>query len=445
MSVNKILFLSTAVSLILLGGPGEPNLSAKKPVSRSGSQFAGAGVKILEFAGIIHPIAAEYIGGSIEKINKEKSANLIVVMLDTPGGLDTSMRLIVKQILASEIPVVVYVAPSGSRAASAGTFIAMAAHVSAMAPGTSQGAAHPVSAGGGKMDETMSKKVENDAASYLVSLANQRGRNAKWAEDAVRKSESVNEREALEKNIIDIVAKDIDDLLEQLEGKKVETKAGEVTIYAIGSERTKIEMTWRQRFLDIISNPTVAYILLMLGFYGLFFELSSPGVILPGIIGGICLILGFYALQSLPVNYAGILLLALAVIMFAAELFAPSFGALTIGGIISMILGGIMLIDSPESYMKVKIVAIVPVAVTMGAVFLAVAGYVALFKPKKIPTGAESPIGMEGIAITALNPDGRVEVDGELWSAFSEEGKIKRGGAVKIKRKDGHILIVRNS
>ena len=401
-----------------------------------------AEVKLLEFSGVINPVAAEYLGGSIKEINEESSADLIVIKLDTPGGLDTSMRIIVKEILGSAIPVAVYVAPSGSRAASAGTFIAMAAHISAMAPGTSQGAAHPVNVGGGKMDRTMSKKVENDAASYIVSLAQQRGRNAKWAELAVRKSESVNEIEALEKNIIDIVAKNMDSLLKQVEGRKVETTAGVVTISVKGAALTKIDMTERQKFLEIITNPTVAYILLMLGFYGLFFELSNPGVILPGIIGGICLILGFYALQSLPVNYAGILLLVLAIILFAAELFVPSFGALTIGGIISMILGGILLIDSPESYMKVRIAVIAPVSMTLGAVFFAVIGYAMLFKPKKVPTGADGLIDMEGAARTHLDPYGTVEVDGELWDAQAVNGEIAQGAPIRVKSKNGHILTV---
>lgn len=401
-----------------------------------------AEVKILKYHGVINPIASEYLGGSIKKFNDEKSADLIVIMLDTPGGLDTSMRIIIKEILASSVPVVVYVAPSGSRAASAGTFIAMASHISAMAPGTSQGAAHPVAMGGGQMDKTMRKKVENDAAAYITSLANQRGRNAKWAEQAVRKSVSIHEKDALKKNVIDVVAKNMDELLEKVEGKKVTTKTGEVAIAVAGATRTTVDMTQRQKFLGIITNPTVAYILLMLGFYGLFFELSNPGVILPGIIGGICLILGFYALQGLPVNYAGVLLLALAIILFAAELFVPSFGALTIGGTVAMILGGILLIDSPESYMKVRLIVIAPIAMMLGAIFFAVVGYAMIFKPKVVPIGSEGLVGLDGFAVTALNPSGRVEVDGELWDARAEDGEIKEHDTVKVKRKEGHVLIV---
>ena len=429
---SKLMFKNRLLFLVLFLAITALHISAAGAVE----------VKILKYDGVINPIAAEYLGGSVKKFNDEKSADLIVIMLDTPGGLDTSMRIIIKEILASNVPVVVYVAPSGSRAASAGTFIAMASHVSAMAPGTSQGAAHPVAMGGGQMDKTMSKKVENDSASYIISLANQRDRNAKWAEQAVRKSVSIDEIEALKKNVIDIVAKDLDELLEKVEGIKVTTMTGETTIAVAGATRTTVEMTQRQQFLGVITNPTIAYILLMLGFYGLFFELSNPGVILPGIIGGICLILGFYALQSLPVNYAGVLLLALAIILFAAELFVPSFGALTIGGTVAMILGGILLIDSPESYMQVRLVIIVPIAMTLGGLFFAIVGYAMMFKPKLVPIGSEGLIGLVGFAMTAIDPDGKIEVDGELWDARSEAGEIKEHDPVKVKRKDGHILIV---
>ncbi|MEE8484748.1 MAG: nodulation protein NfeD, partial [Nitrospinota bacterium] len=393
---------------------------------------AAAEVTVLTYDGVINPIAAEYIGGNIKKINKEKSADLIVVMLDTPGGLDTSMRIIVKDIMASTAPVIVYVAPSGSRSASAGTFIGMSAHISAMAPGTSQGAAHPVNMGGGEMDKTMSKKVENDAAAYIKSLAEKRGRNAEWAEKAVRKSVSIGEKDALKENVIDIVAENLDDLLKQVEGRKVQTVAGEVTIKIAGASRTFIEMTERQKFLNIITNPTVAYMLLMLGFYGIFFEISSPGVLLPGILGSICLILGFYALQSIPVNYAGILLLALSVILFLAELFVPTFGALTLGGVVAMILGGILLVDSPADYMQVKLIVIVPVAATIGFVFFSIIGWAMLLKRRKVPTGADGLIGLEAVAVTALDPFGSIEVEGELWDARIEAGNVEKGGRVEI-------------
>lgn len=421
----KLLIAVTALSLLL-------------PVSQVGA----ATVITLKFAGIINPIAAEYIGGNIEKINKEKSAELIIVELDTPGGLDTSMRIIVKEIMGSAIPIAVYVSPSGSRAASAGTFIAMAAHISAMAPGTTQGAASPVAGGGQKMDRTMEKKVKNDAAAYIRSLAKERGRNEEWAEAAVRKAVSVDEREALKGNITDMIAEDIDELLKRIDGKTVETSDGQKTLSTSNVKIEFIEMTERQRFLDIISNPTVAYMLLMLGFYGLFFELSNPGVILPGIIGAICLILGFYAMQSLPINYAGLLLLLFAVILFAAELFVPTFGVLTIGGVVSMILGAVMLIDSPADYMQVKLTVIIPTAVVIGMFFFFIAGWAMFMKPKRIAIGAEGLIGETGIAESDLDPIGSAEIDGEIWEARSARGEIKKGAHLKVIKKDGPTLYV---
>ena len=407
------------------------------------AQAATAGsAKILKVAGIINPIAAEYIAGNIEKINEEKSAELIVIEIDTPGGLDTSMRIIVKAIMGSSIPVAVYVSPSGSRAASAGTFIAMSAHISAMAPGTTQGAASPVAGGGQKMDRTMERKVKNDAAAYIRSLAKERGRNEEWAEKAVRKAVSVDEKEALKGNIIDMIAENIEDLLKQIDGMTVETSGGKKTLSTSALKIENLEMTERQRFLDIISNPTVAYMLLMLGFYGIFFELSNPGVILPGIIGAICLILGFYAMQSLPINYAGLLLLLLAVILFAAELFVPTFGVLTLGGIVSMVLGAVMLIDSPADYMQVKLAVVVPVAASMGILFFFMTSWAMFMKPRKIAIGAEGLIGETGIAETDLNPKGSAAIDGELWEAHSAHGEIKKGDHVVVIKKEGSALIV---
>ncbi len=401
-------------------------------------------INVLRFNGVINPGAAEYLGGGIASINGGKSADLIVIMLDTPGGLDTSMRIIVKEIMASKIPVAVYVAPSGSRAASAGTFIAMAAHLSAMAPGTSQGSAHPVNLGQ-KMDETMGKKVENDAAAYIKSLAVERGRNAEWAEKAVRTSVSLGEQDALGQKVTDIIAKDLDDLLKQADGRKIKTGGAEITLRLGSPHTTYTDMTQRHKILNAISDPTIAYILLMLGFYGIFFELANPGVILPGVIGGICLILGFYAMQSLPVNYAAILLLLLGVLMFVAELFVTSHGALTLGGIVAIVMGGTMLIDAPAQYMRVQITAIIPIAVIMGGLFFAVVGYGIFFKPKKVPTGVEGLIGLEGMALSDLKPAGQVDLDGEIWQASMEQGEAAKGERITVVRKEGISLIVRRT
>lgn len=292
------------------------------------------------------------------------------------------------------------------------------------------------------MDRTMEKKVKNDAAAYIRALAKERGRNEEWAEEAVRKAVSVDEKEALKNNITDMIAENIDELLRKTDGLTVKTSAGKRTLSTLDAKIIYIEMTERQRLLDIISNPTVAYMLLMLGFYGIFFELSNPGVILPGIIGAICLILGFYAMQSLPINYAGLFLLILAMIFFAAELFVPTFGALTLGGIVSMVLGAIMLIDSPADYMKVKLTVVIPTAAAMGIFFFLIASWAIFMKPKKIAIGAEGLIGETGIAETDLDPVGSAEIDGELWEARSARGEIKKGSHVKVIKKEGPTLYV---
>jgi membrane-bound serine protease (ClpP class) len=295
----------------------------------------------------INPVISEYIEKGLQEA-ASAGATCVILQMDTPGGLDTAMRDIVQSILNSPVPVIVYVAPSGARAASAGVLITISAHVAAMAPGTNIGAAHPVGLGGGKMDETMLKKVENDAAAYAKSLAEQRGRNVEWAVSAVRESESVSAQKALELDIIDLVASSLPELIEKVEGREVETVWGKKTLALKDLPVEKSEMGWRYRLLDTLSNPNIAYILMMLGFYGLFFELSNPGVIFPGVFGAICLILAFFALQTLPVNYAGVLLILLAIILFIAEIKVISYGVLTLGGIVALLLGSLMLIESPD-------------------------------------------------------------------------------------------------
>ncbi len=265
-------------------------------------------VYLARVEGIISPSTAEFMVGAIHKA-EEGGAQAIVLELDTPGGLDLSMRVIIKEILRSPVPVIVYVSPSGARAASAGAFITLAAHVAAMAPGTNIGAAHPVQMGGGEMDEEMAKKVENDAAAYIRGLAERRGRNAKWAEKAVRESVSITAKEAVQLKVIDLVAEDLDDLLAKIDGRTLETGAGKITLKTKTAKIVEVEMTFRDKVLNVISNPTLAYILLILGMAGLYFELSNPGAILPGVLGGVCLILAFYELQTLPINYAGLLLI----------------------------------------------------------------------------------------------------------------------------------------
>jgi membrane-bound serine protease (ClpP class) len=377
-------------------------------------------VIVITVDGVINPVSAEYIGKSIKKAVK-KGSEALVIELDTPGGLDTSMRGIVKDIVSSEVPVVVYVAPSGARAASAGVFITLAAHVAAMAPGTNIGAAHPVGLGQ-KMDKTMAEKATNDAAAYIKSLAESRGRNAQWAEKAVRESISSTESEALKEHVIDLVEKDITTLLSDIDGRKVRTPLGERVLRTKGAKVVREEISLRLKILNFISDPNVAYILMLLGFYGLFFELTSPGAVFPGVAGGICLILAFYAFQTLPVNYAGLLLIILAVILFVLEIKVVSHGVLTIGGIIAMLIGSLMLFESPGPFVRLSLYLILP-AVIITALFFSFTIRLALKAYRRKPvTGREELTGMEGTARTDITREGgTVSLHGEIWSAFSDD------------------------
>ncbi|NOZ25729.1 MAG: nodulation protein NfeD [Nitrospirae bacterium] len=399
----------------------------------SGEKTSGQ-VMVVTVQGVINPVTAEFIGKSIDEAN-ESGMEALVIELDTPGGLDTSMRSIVKAINLSEVPVVVYVAPSGARAASAGVFITMAAHVAAMAPGTNIGAAHPVGVGG-KMDETMAEKATNDAVAYLKSIAERRGRNAAWAEDAVRKSVSVTAGKALELGVIDMVSKDLEDLLEGLDGMKVSTRRGEVELHTREAVVTRKPMGLRLRILATITNPNVAYILMLLGFYGLFFEFTNPGSIFPGVVGGICLILAFYAFQTLPVNYAGLLLIILAVILFVLEVKIASGGVLTIGGIIAMIIGSIMLFESPGPFIKLSIYLIVPAVLVTALFFSVTLGLAVKAWRRKPVTGVEGLVGLEGVAHTDIHEDGMVLVNGEYWRAYSDE-PVGKGEKVVVESVSG--------
>lgn len=395
----------------------------------SGAQENKREVLVVTVSGVINPVSAEFIGKSVERAN-EMGAEAMVMELDTPGGLDTSMREIIKDILGSGVPVVVFVAPPGARAASAGAFITIAAHVAAMAPQTNIGAAHPVGVGG-QIDETMAEKVVNDAAAYIKSLAERRGRNSQWAEDAVRKSVSATETEALEKNVIDLVTNDLNSLLRDIDGRTVQTAAGERVLRTAGAAVIREEMGLRHRILDLISNPNVAYILMLLGFYGLFFELTNPGAIFPGVIGGICLILAFYAFQTLPVNYAGLLLIILAIILFVLEAQIASHGVLTIGGIISMAIGSIMLFEAGP-FIKLSLYLIVPAVLITTLFFTVTVGLAFKAYRRKPVTGKEGLTGQPGVATSDITPEGgTVRVAGELWSATSDE-PVAKGEKVMV-------------
>lgn len=395
---------------------------------------------VATYEGIINPVAAEYLHDAIASA-QETGAYVLIIKLDTPGGLDTSMRLIVKDITNAAIPVVVFVAPSGGRAASAGVFITMAAHVAAMSPGTNIGAAHPVAMGGGEMDTTMKEKVENDSAAYIKSIAEQRGRNVSWAEDAVRKSVSVTEQEALKLKIVDLVADDLPDLLTQLHGRRVALPGGPLTMATAGVEIRPFPMGLRLELLKALSDPNIAYLLMTIGTIGMLAELYNPGAILPGIVGAISLILAFYSLQSLPVNYAGVLLFMLGIVFFVLEATVTSYGLLAIGGVVAMTLGSLMLIKSEAEVFQISWTVIVPVIITTAAVSLFIVGMGVRALRRSPQTGTESMVGAVGVAKTALCPNGKLAIHGELWDAVSDT-PVQPGGSAKVLRIEGLTLYV---
>jgi membrane-bound serine protease (ClpP class) len=396
---------------------------------------------VLTVDGVINPPHSEYVIKGIKKAHELK-AEALIIQLDTPGGLDTSMRDIVKEILNSNIPVVVYVSPKGARAASAGAFITLAAHVAAMAPGTNIGAAHPVAIGE-KMDKTMAEKITNDAVAYIKSIAEQRGRNVEWAEQAVRKSISSTEKEALQKGVIDLIADDLNALIKAIHGKKVKTVLGEKIINTKDAKVNDIKMNFRERLLNFLSNPNLAYILLMIGIYGIIFELSNPGAIFPGVIGAISLILAFYSLQTLPLNYAAVGLIFLGIILFILELKFTSYGLLTLGGVVCILLGSLMLFDTANPLFKLSLSVVIPVT-AITALFFAFLLRLAYKAHRRKPvTGIEELIGLRGFAKTDIDSHkGMVMVHGELWQAVSDE-EIKKDEEVVVEDVKGLTLKVR--
>ncbi len=391
-------------------------------------------VYILSIDGSINPATSDYIIMGIEKAN-EDNAECVIVKLNTPGGLLKSTRIIVSEFLSSKIPVIVYVTPGGAQAASAGVFITMAANIAAMAPGTNIGAAHPVTMQG-QMDSTMSEKVTNDAAAFIRTISEKRNRNIKWAEEAVRKSVSLTENEALKKGVINLVANNIDDLLNKINGKEVVTASGEKTLNTENVKIINFDMKFSQKLLNILSDPNISYILFMLGLYGLLFEIFNPGAIFPGVIGGICIILAFYAMHTLPINYAGLALIIFAVILFILEIKIVSHGVLMIGGIISLVLGSIMLIDVKSAWgaLSVSWEIIAMIVIITVLFFLVVIGLGIKAQHRKPSTGAEGIIGEIGEAISDLNPVGLVRVHGEIWGAESLDSKIETGSRVIIEK-----------
>lgn len=400
-------------------------------------------VVVARWEGAITPVAARFMTGAIERAARE-GAIAVVLELDTPGGLDTSMRDIVKAELAAEVPVVVYVAPGGSRAASAGVFITMAAHVAAMAPTTNIGSASPVQMMGSGMDSTMAKKVTNDAVAYLESIANERGRNAAWAARFVEDADNITADEALAENVIDVVARDRRDLFEQLDGRTIDLPTGPVTLRTTAVEIVDVEPGLVSGLLGLIADPTVAYMLLLLGIYGIFFELSNPGSIYPGVIGAVAILLALFALQALPVRAAGIALIGVSVVLFVLEVYVASMGLLGVAGVVALVFGSAMLYEPGPDGMRLGWGVIVPsVAVTGGFVALCVVLAVRAQKRPKV-TGLDAMIGEHGRVSRVLVPGvgGKIVVHGEVWDARCSV-QVDEGGTVEVTAVEGRIVVVR--
>jgi membrane-bound serine protease (ClpP class) len=392
---------------------------------------------VIELEGTINPATAQFVTRGLKKAGSGKYV-LVIIRLDTPGGLDSSMRSIVKAILNASLPVVVYVAPRGARAASAGVMITIAAHVAAMAPQTNIGAAHPVSAGGKEIDKTMSEKVVNDMVAYARSIAEERGRNADWVEKAIRESVSITGEVALKNSVVDVVARDIDDLLGLLDGKEILLDNSKVKLETKGLKLIYFSPGWRDRVLGTISNPNIAYILMMIGMAGLYFELAHPGAIFPGVIGAISLILAFFAFQTLPVNYAGLLLIALAIIFFIAEIKVSSYGLLSVAGLISLILGSVMLFEN----IGVSLKLMMPTIVLIGGFFITIAFLAFRAYGRTAKGGMDGLLGEVGTVEERIDPVGLIFAHGEYWKASCAE-VAEQGEKVRIIGSKGLELIVK--
>ena len=418
-------------------------------------------VVVLPLTGAIGPATADFVTRGIARADKE-GAQLVVLEIDTPGGLDTSMREIIKAILASSVPVAAFVAPSGARAASAGTYILYASHIAAMAPGTNLGAATPVQTGapglsppstpaspdktkspdeGPAAGDALTRKQVHDAAAYIRGFAQLRGRNQDWAERAVREAVSLSADEALEQHVIDLTARDVADLVAKLDGRKLSTAGGERTLQTGGAAVSIEEPDWKSRFLAVITNPSIALILMMLGVYGLFFEFSNPGFVLPGVVGAIALLLGLFALHMLPVNYAGLALVALGLGFFVAEAFMPSYGSLGVGGIIAFAIGVLMLIDTDAPGFGVSLWLIAALALFTAVFVILVASVAVKARRRPIVTGSEELIGSVGIVLDDVDTEGWARVHSEQWRVQSAE-PLKRGQAIRVTARNGLILTV---
>ena len=406
-----------------------------------------APVRAVRVAGVINPVVADFITAELTAANAG-NARAFMIELDTPGGLDSAMRTIIQQVLGSRLPVIVYVSPSGARAASAGALITLAADFAAMAPGTNIGAAHPVAigvggSGGSAQDETMMEKVVNDAVAYARSIADQRGRNRDWAEQIVRESVSTEAREALELKVIDLIAADQAALLAALDGRTYLRNGQAQVLDTASATVSYAEMSWRQEILNTISSPNVAYMLLMLGILGIFFEISQPGVILPGAIGVLALLLAFLGLQTLPINYIGVLLILLAIILFILEVKVVSFGMLTVGGLVALTFGSLILIESPLPYLQISRAVIAATVAVCGGFISLVLYFVVRVQKTRFFSGLEGMVGERGTAVTVLDPRGRVYLHGEYWDARAE-ARVGEGCEIEVVRTEPNLkLLVR--
>ncbi len=424
--------LVALMSLLLLFLPG--------PRSSANAQT----VHLLPYEGAITPVASEYIVQGIEAA-EDAAVEAVIVRLDTPGGLDSSMREIIKATMASDVPVIFFVAPGGSRAASAGVYMTMAAHVAAMAPGTNIGSASPVAMMGAAMDSTMSKKVTNDAVAYLESIAQKRGRNAEWAKRFVVDAENIPAERAVEERVVDLVADDVPGLLDAIDGWTVDVDGESWTLATANATVDERPMSLRLAFLKRLVDPNVAYLLLLLGIYGLFFELSNPGALAPGILGGISILLALYALNSLPTNFAGIGLMVLGVIMLILEVKITSYGALSIGGLASLVLGSLMLFESPASWARVSMKVLIPALLGFSAFFLVCAWLVVRSQRRPVSTGMAALIGEHGRVLNAITPGepGKVVFHGEVWDAVADE-PVTSGASIEVVAIEGRIARVRH-
>jgi membrane-bound serine protease (ClpP class) len=402
----------------------------------------GQKVISINIDGSINPASAGFIKNAI-KMAGDENANCLLIHLNTPGGLLKSTRDIVADMMESEVPVIVYVSPGGAHAGSAGVFITMAAHVAAMAPGTNIGAAHPVTSGG-TIDSTMNEKMTNDAVAFIRTIAEERKRNAEWGEAAVRNSKAITEFDALQNNVIDLIAVNERDLLNKVDGKQIRTNTSTVTLRTKDATVERVEMQFIEKLLNLLSDPNVAYMLLMIGFYGILFELYNPSIMVPGIVGGISLILALYAMNNLPINYAGVALIVFAVILFLLEIKITSYGMLTIGGVVSLLLGSMMLVKKTPGmeFLKISWSVILGTTTVTALFFLFVVGFGLKAQRLKPVTGVQALLGGLGESLENLSPNGTIKIEGEIWNAISTSGAIAAGSKVKVKEVRGLTLVV---